>query len=206
MKGKISVMLLLPLILLVASVHPVAAQGPVMSVDPSSLEVDIGEIFTVYVNITDVVAPGVAAYELKLYFDNTVLNLTAAWYPTDSFIPEPKFEVSVNITEANELGYVPYAVSALPPISGSTGSGLLGAANFTGLTVTETPTLLEIEDVILMDPDENDLTGLTMNDASITVIPEFTAALLMFIFMAITIVGLMLKKLTASKKHNAYCS
>lgn len=197
-------MSLLLSILLIASAHCASAQTATVNVDPPYKEVDVGVEFTVTINITNVEAPGLYAYEIKLCYNNTLLNATSAEYPSGHFLDGvAKFEVPIEINR--EAGYVVFGVSLLGDVPGKTGSGILATVNFTGTGLGVVP--LEIKEVSLLDPYYNPPDHPAMdyiaNDGVVKVIPEFTPALVIFTFMAITLVAIMLKKLNTSKKHHA---
>lgn len=184
-------MLLFLSILLIAPITCVNAQTITLNVDPPQLTVDLGEQFTVKVNITNVEDPGLYAYEFKLYFNKTLLNVTSAGYPPDHFLAGvPNFAVPVNTTEANNVGYVHFGVTILVD-QPQTGSGILTTVNFTGIGVGTS--LLEIKDVLLLDIDGNEF-PYSGNNGVVTVIPEFTLALLLFAFLSLTLVTIKLRK------------
>ena len=193
---------LLLLILLIASLQSVAASGTiVINVDPLSLEVDVDDTCIVDVNITNVEAPGVYGYEFRLYYTTTLLNVTEADYPDDHFLStQNNFPTPIIINY--EQGYVLFGCILLGDVPGSTGSGILATINFTGTSLGVAT--LEIKNVTLLDPDGTDITDYTVTDGAIEVVPEFTPALIIFIFMTITLVAISLRKLAASKKHNAF--
>ena len=197
-KGKILSLLLLSILLIVSAPSVNATPDAVISVDPSYLEVDIGETFTVNVNISNVEDPGLYGYELKIYYNDTLLDATDAEYPSGHFLDgAAKFEAP----PVFEDGYVLIGVVLLGDAPGVTGSGVLATFEFNGTSAGDVP--LEIKEVVLLDPDGSEM-GYLVNDGSVTVIPEFTSALMIFMLMAITLIVVMLKKLTASEKRNAY--
>ena len=201
LKGKISVSLLLLSIILMASVHSATAATIMMNVDPPLLEVDIGETFTITVNITNVEDPGVYSYQVKLNYSATLLNATEATYPSGHFM-EGLYTFLIPIVIDREEGTVLFGASILGEEPGKTGSGVLATIQFNGTGVGDAT--LEIGDVILLNPDGVEI-EYTVNDGVVNVIPEFTSALIIFVFMTITLVAILLKKLTASKNQNAYC-
>lgn len=199
--------ILMPLflsILLIAPVHYANAQTIAINVDPSQLTVDVGQTCTVTINITNVEEPGVFAHEFELHFDNTLLNITAATYPSDNFIAKdlpagiPIFYSltdAATIAEANANGYISFGASPLvdpSSVGGRTGSGVLVIVNFTGIGVGSST--LEIKEVGLLDPEGNKITQYTVNNGVIEVVPEFTLALLVFAFLSITLVTAVLRK------------
>lgn len=203
MKRKILLSSILP-ILLIAFVDLALASGSaVINVDPSYLQVDIATTptFTVSINITDVEEPGLYGYELKLFFDTTLLNITKAdiEYPDGHFLDwTDNFPTPIIINY--DQGYVLLGGILLGDVGGTTGSGVLATAEFTGLDLGDA--LLEIRDVTLLDPDGQEM-DYTVNDGVIDIIPEFTPALMIFLLVTMTIVAIMLRKLTPSMKHNA---
>lgn len=200
-KGKILLSVLL-VILFVLSVHPVAAEGTsVINVDPQHQEVDIAETFTVTINISNVEDPGVYCYEFTLYYDNTLLNVTEAAYPSGHFL-EGVYTFMVPIIIERTEGIVLFGGTILGDEPGRTGSGVFATVEFNGTNVGDA--LLEIKDVTLWDTDGNDLTY-TANDGDVTVIPEFTSALIILILIVTTLVAMILRKSNVSKKYNARC-
>jgi len=179
---------------MVVSAPSVNAQGAVISVDPSSLEVDIGEPFMVNINISGVEEPGLYGYELKVYYNVSLLDATDAEYPSGHFLDgAAKFEIPP-IFEDN---YVQFGCILLGDLPGATGSGILATVEFNGTSAGNV--LLEVNDVELLDPDGVSM-EYSVNDGSVTVIPEFTSALLIFMLMAITLVTVLLKKLAGSAR------
>ena len=135
---------------MVVSAPSVNAQGAVISVDPSSLEVDIGEPFMVNINISNVVDPGLYGYELKVYYNVSLLDATDAEYPSGHFLDgAAKFETPP-IFEDN---YVLLGCILLGDVPGATGSGILVKVEFNGTSAGNA--LLEVNDVVLLDPDGN---------------------------------------------------
>jgi hypothetical protein len=195
-KEKICLILLSSTILMATLVLQVSAQSPTINIDPSSIEVNIGEPFTVTINITNVEAPGIFSYELKVYYNNTLLNATAASYPSGHFLPPPNFEVPPEIH--NDQGYVVFAVTKLGDVPGSTGSGVLATIQFTGIGVGVSS--LELEDVILLDP-EGDEVSFSVNNGTVTVVPEFAQLLLILIFSTLAVIAL--KKFAISKNSRS---
>jgi len=113
----------------------------------------VGETFTVNISTSGWEDPGLFAYEFKLYYDPTLLNVTEAVYPPDLFLPPPNFPVAPPPIDY-EVGYVNFAVSRMGEVPGCTGSGGLGTITFKIITAPP-PDLscdLELKDIILLDP------------------------------------------------------
>lgn len=121
---KLSVLLLVVIlmaaILLYFSVRGKGNPGTVLSVDPQTTTVGLGNIFTIDINITSDVLFG--GYEYKLYWDKTLLNPTAAvdtpppaW--TSPFQLGPGLEPDYNTTHGRYFrGYVN---TPCTPVSGN---------------------------------------------------------------------------------------
>jgi hypothetical protein len=136
---------------------------PKLSVQPTrnvfSTDVTkIGGTFSINIVTSGWEAPGLYSYELKLYFDPTLLEAIEAKYPAGHFLPAPNFEVPPEMN--NEKGYVLFGVTKLGDVPGSTGSGTLATVTFK-IIKAPPPALscnLEIKDIILLDPAGNTIT------------------------------------------------
>ena len=185
-------------ILFVASAYPVWAATLSINVDPSYLEVNIGEKKSVYINITNVEEPGLYGYDLKLYFNKTLLNATDAFLPTGHFLTGG-LEIIKEVN--NTLGYIQLVVMLTGIVPGKTGSGILANVTFSGIGIGVSS--LEIKEVMLLDPDGNEIPFGT-NPGVIKIIPEFASALIIFVFMTVTLTVVMLKKYDTSNQRNAH--
>jgi hypothetical protein len=120
----------------------------VVYVYPNIVETNVDKSFEVEVRIANVV--GLYGYELKLYFNKTLLQATSlskgTFFP-DYNILEFKKEIS------NVQGYVWYAVSLLNPETPKSGSGSLVKVSFKALS--EGNSSLSLKDVMLGDINAN---------------------------------------------------
>jgi len=199
MKGKISVLSLLLSIILIASVNSAAASPltATINVDPRYLEADVGEIFTVKINITNVEDPGLYSYGFTLSYNTTYVNVTKAEYPAGHFFEGGSaFTVPAILDYAK--GEVLFGASILGDEPGRTGSGILSIVNFTGLSVGLAS--LKIKEVTLLYPNGTEMAYNT-NDGSVNVVPEFIPALITLVFMATTLVVVALRKRVLPKKQ-----
>jgi len=117
MKPKYFVSMLLLVILVASSmlVRVAVASDPVISVSPASKTVNVGEEFTIDINLD--YAQNLYGYEVWLSFDRTKLNATSIDYR--SYLNEP---TNIWHQEVNNIGgYVALAVSSLRPASPKTG-------------------------------------------------------------------------------------
>jgi len=93
----------------------------------------VGDTFTVSIMSADFVAPGVFSYGIKLLFDPTMLQVTAAAIPADHWL---KPAVATNIfmvdpgTIDNATGFVTFAVTLLGTEAGKVGGGVIATVTF----------------------------------------------------------------------------
>jgi len=120
----------------------------------------VGDTFTVNISTSGWELPGLYAYEFKLHYDPTLLNITKAGYPTDHFLSkENNFPTPVIIDY--EAGYALYGCVLLADVPGSTGSGVFAYATF---QIIKAPPLagtvscdLTIDGITFLDPDGNSM-------------------------------------------------
>jgi len=120
----------------------------------------IGDTFTVNISTSGWEDPGLYSFELKLYYDNTLLNATDAIFPSDYFFSwagDNLFKVPIEINR--EIGYVLFGLTLLGDLPGSTGSGVLTTVTF---EIIEAPPpalscYLEMKDIIFLDPEGNEI-------------------------------------------------
>lgn len=172
---------LIPIILLIFISLPVArveAAQAAISVYPPELEVRIGDPFTVSIIVTDM--EDLWAYELKLYYDNTILEAMeeGTEIPEGHFLT-PKDPTKIIVLHDGVIdqteGYVSFALSLLPPEPGRTGSDVLATVTFKGTAIVETS--LDLRDVMLIsliDSEAEEIPPETyaVNDGYITVTEE----------------------------------
>jgi hypothetical protein len=120
----------------------------------------VGVIFNVNITTADWTAPGVFAYEARLYYDNALLEATDAQFPKNHWL-EPSTPI-IYIEPPHpyiyqDQGFVVAAFSLLGPEPGRTGGGTLFTVIF---KMTQTPPAgqrvsctLELRDVVMVDPD-----------------------------------------------------
>jgi hypothetical protein len=161
--------ILLTLTLLIGLVpvfHTVVAQAkPKIFVDPAENifytdEASVGATFTVAIKAADFVAPGVYSYELKLYFDKSMLNATAAALPDGHFLTPTLDPDAIYVVEKGKIhydeGYVGFAATLTGDEPGKTGSGTIGTVTLK--IIAEPPageslsSQIELKDVTLVDP------------------------------------------------------
>lgn len=140
-KTYITISLLLCSFMLAFSVCRVAAASTALAVDPPTSTVNVGDSFTVNVNVTNVV--NLTAWELKLYYKNTMLNCTNA-------VEGPFLQAggSTFFNKTFSSNYV-LAYATIFGAFGVTGSGVLVTFTFKALSAGITN--LTLNDTKLVD-------------------------------------------------------
>jgi hypothetical protein len=119
----------------------------------------VGATFNVNISAADWTAPGVFAYEAKLYYNNTLLNVTWADFPGDTWLwPSGWILDGPGYVEIRQdLGLILFGISLLGDNPSRTGGGTMISVTF---EIIEAPAsaqrlscLLELADVIMVNPD-----------------------------------------------------
>jgi len=185
---------------------PVFAAEQSINVHPSHQEVDIGEEFTVTINVTDILDPGIFAYELRLYYDNTLMDATNAEIPDGHFFT-PETTPGIFIVDPGTInqdeGFVSFALTCMAPEPAKNGSGTLAVVTFNGTAVGHST--LELRDVIFAGPGGVEIPPeeYLVNDGNVLVIPEFPTSLALALFMTMTLVAIIIRKTRRSRQHYA---
>jgi len=183
----------------------------VVSVEPATtVEIAaVGQTQTVDINITDVT--NLYAYEIKIWYLNSIVNTTAGnvTRPPGHFL-EPVIDPGnqflpkwiVNQTQNATHGVVYVGFTLLSPELGRNGSGILLRINFTGVQVGLTPIVPanypgEKGPVILVDTAAETMVHTATNGA-INVIPEIM--MLLPIFAVTSLIAVSLAKLRKKKQ------
>lgn len=122
----------------------------------------VGTEFTIAIKAADFTV-NIFSYELKLAFDNTMLEALEASIPADHWL-KPSLPANIFVvdpgTRNQTTGLVSFAVTLLGDEAGATGSGTISTIKF---KITKAPTTenltstLELKDVILVDVDINQI-------------------------------------------------
>jgi hypothetical protein len=145
-----------------ATTNIVSAAQTKIYVDPSEI-IDLaltgGKTFSINVSISDVEEPGLYAYQLKLYYDNTLLNATSVKLPEGHFLTPAPGEEQPFVTELKVYqaeGYVSAALTSMGDvIKKKIGSGTLVTITFNVTSIGSCA--LDLRDTILADPDIKDI-------------------------------------------------
>jgi hypothetical protein len=193
----------------IAFTPQVKADGPVVSVEPATVDIAaVGQTQTVDINVTAVT--NLFAYEIKIWYLNSIVNTTAGNVtrpsghflepldPANQFLPK----WIVNQTQNATHGVVYVSFTLLFPELGRNGSGLLLRINFTGVQGGLTPIVLanypgEKGPVILVDTVAETMVH-TASNGTINVIPEIM--MLLPIFAVTSLIAVSLAKLRKKKQ------
>lgn len=200
---KISCLCALFALLIVASASPAYASPGNIEVTPSTLTVNeenapLPVPFEVNVTVTDV--QNVWQWQVKLFFNASILQCTAAYLP-DGHIFDGQATVGPPPEINNSVGYVLLGLNLMtnePPYNTFNGTGVLCTMAFNGtdygisdLVLAQEP---EIFYTFIADPDLFDI-PVTYIDGQVTVVYEFQSLLLvMLIMVAVTAAVLFGKK------------
>ena len=142
-----------------------ALSAPIISVEPSQLNVLQGDVFTVNITI-DPAGDEIMGAQYDLYFDNVLLNATDQ--VSGTFLSQDGASTTVYKNDINNtLGRLEYSQARIGVLYGATGYGILSTVTFKALepgTCT-----LDLSDVRLSDPNAQYITDLVINDGSVTI-------------------------------------
>jgi hypothetical protein len=173
------------------------AQTPAVNIVPSQNTVQLDEEVTVNVTVTDMPAPGLYSYELKLHYNNTLLEATNASIPTDHFL-KPLVATNIFIVLPGNInqteGFVEFAMTMLGEEPGKEGNGTLVTVTFKGLAVGTSDLELPTADLILVDVNTNPMSGYDNNPATVQIVPEFAIIALVAVFIAMSGAAAVAKK------------
>jgi hypothetical protein len=178
----------------------------VVSIEPSTVTVpEVGQTFTVQINVTDVV--DLYGYEIMLFFKNDILNATGAVRPSGHFL-EPqidpanqyvaKWEIKNNFNTTHGRLWLAYTL--LAPETGRTGSGTLIEITFNGTNVGTTQLILAddsgVPGKVLLGNSQAQAIPNTTIDGTVTVVPEFPVVtfVLLFLMTSVAIATVKFKK------------
>jgi hypothetical protein len=198
---KITVLCMIIVTLFVASfASKASAQTFEVNVVPSKEQIAIDEEVTVNVTVTGVTSPGIYSYELKLYYNTTLLNATGAELPSGHFLTPSLSPDNIYVVERGKIhydeGYVGFAATLTGDEPGKTGSGTLGTVTFKGLVMGNSSLWIPAADLIFVDPEaaEIDSANYTNTPSAVEIVPEFALIALMVALMGMSAAAVVLKK------------
>jgi hypothetical protein len=198
-----------------AFIHPAQALQPRIYLDPSNNTYNkttpVGTKFNVTVWCADIPVD-IAGAQITLHFNDTILNVTAWYVPSLSdqnffyygatkitALPDPPDPGYVHVDAGH--GYIKVAVlnGYLPPKAPWGHNGTIAIIEF---NITKTPSdgqltsSLSINniDTYLKDPSNVNIPGVTIEDGSYTIIPEYTPVIALSFFITSTAIVILLRK------------
>jgi len=210
--------LLIPIVFSLVTTRAVAvADVSVMTPSPYYEAPNVGHSFPVNVDITGVT--GLFAYEIKLYYNTTLLDATTVTLPTNHFLkpvdPSKIFEVKREALDSFNAthGRVWVGLTLLAPEAAKTGGGTLFTINFVSramggpdpLTLSaphaNTTKYPESEYPVKLSDTTATPIPCTVKHGSVKVIPEFPLVLLVPLFIVVTLISVILGKTAWLKKR-----
>ena len=183
--------------------------GTVVKVEPEKVtmgpEPAIGQQFTIDITLYNVV--DLYGWEVKLFWDNSLLNCTAEefpilpeglnWETPNSIALGPGIEQNFNATHGRWF----HGLSALP-VTQPWPESFNGTMNLVVLTFNVMDlgvTTLDLRETKLADPDAKAITH-SAEDSEVTIVPEFPATVILSLFFIGTLVAIVLGKKVWSRK------
>jgi len=171
----------------------VAAQQATISVAPPASTVpNVGSSFSVNVTVESV--ENLYAWALNLYYPNTVLNGTSVTEGTFLKADNPTAFLVINFTDTYNAtdGFLNVLCTRTGDVPGVNGSGTLLTITFKS-TSTGAAENLHLENVKLSDANSTAISFVPA-DGVVTVLPEFSLALIPLLLMASTLIALALRR------------
>lgn len=189
---------ILTLIVIMSLTLPSAkAQAPTIEVTPASYTVpDVGLSFNVNVTISDV--QDLYGCAFTLYYPNDILNGTSATEGPflksggfQTFFYRASFSDNYNATN----GRLQVVCTRIGNVTGASGTGTLATITFksTGASANMSRPL-NIADVNLSDSNGTAILDVVIVDGEVTVLPEFPTALILPLFMVLSLIVIALAR------------
>jgi len=126
----IAIILTLTTIATTNAPHAFAEPAPTLLIKPSSIiNASLAPGTTLIINASVIDITDLTTWQVKIYFNASLLNCTNAWYPTD-YVFAGKSTVPVIPVINNVLGYVSHGCTLMIGATGFTGSGTLCQIEF----------------------------------------------------------------------------
>lgn len=173
------------------------AESTRVFLDPDGQTVGaVGDHFIVNVSIGDV--SNLYGYELKIYYNSTLMNGTSV--TEGSFLKGggPTFWDPVNFTDHyNSTEGVLYIADLLTTnVSGVSGGGVLATIEFKSVALGDC--VLHLEDVKLSDPTSSQISNVN-SDGAVTVVPELTSLAVFLTLIIASLFGVLLGKRASAR-------
>jgi len=153
--------------------------GFIVYIDPQSSSTRVNQIFSINITISNVSAPGLWAYEFKLYYNNSLLEPLSVKIPDDHFLkptlsPDGIFIIDPGTINQTE-GTVSFIATLLGSEPGKTGSGTL--ANITFVIITSGKSTLRIGGYTSSEPKFADGNGNPIPSCEYSIIDGYVEGL-----------------------------
>jgi len=178
--------------------HGYATSTAVVSVDPDTITVGDPlptDSFTVNINVTNV--EGMYGWQVKIYFNDTILNCTSAVYPTDHVFDGKQY---IPVSPVIGEDYMMFGATLYYEEDVFSGNGTLCQITFVGEAVGTSALEFDSSDTYLLDFDLN-MIEMTSEEGSVTVIPEFVQWLIIPVIIITTLAAAFLSKIALSKNR-----
>lgn len=190
------------LLLGISMIRPASALEPAtVNITPSTLTVDKDTQFNVTVTITN--ATDVFGWQIVVLFNASIVQCVNAYVPADNIFGSSYIAPSPQIN--NVAGSVVYGANAAPGTPNFNGSGTLCIIVFNATSLGDTQLSFDADTThtwysYIYNDNIEELPAI-FEPATVTVIPEFSAALLIVAFASLTfIVAVFKKKFNATSK------
>ncbi|RLG23326.1 hypothetical protein DRN77_04760 [Methanosarcinales archaeon] len=161
---KRTLLTVLLLAVLCISAHTASA-APIVSIEPSYLNVLQGDVFTVNITVDPQGVETMGA-QYYLHFNNTLLNATEQ--VEGSFLSQDGVSTNTFVNKINNtIGVIEYGECRIGVPYGVTSPGVLASITFQALEPGVCD--LELYDVILSDPDANEIPGVVVNGGTVSI-------------------------------------
>jgi len=179
-----------------------ATSSAILSVVPQTITV--GEVgvplptapFTVNITIANVT--GMYGWQVKVYFNDTILNCTGAAYPTNHVFAGKQF---IPVTPMIEQDYVLFGANLFYEADVFSGNGTLCQITFIGKAVGTSDLRFDTESTYPLDYDLVKINK-TLEHGNVNVIPEFPPSLIALLLITATLVATVLRKKLHGLKNN----
>jgi hypothetical protein len=152
--------------------------------------------FTVNITVTNVT--GMYGWQVKIYFNTTILNCTGAVYPADHVFAGKFFVPAGPMIEQN---YVLVGAQLISEADLFSGNGTLCQITFIGKAVGTSNLTLDAESTFLIDYDIVKMDK-TLEHGEVIVIPEFPPSLIALLLITATLAAAVLRKKLHGLKNN----
>jgi hypothetical protein len=156
-----------------------------VTTDPVSISANVTESFNVTISVADV--SNMFAWQVKITFDNNIIECANAFYPPDNiFASQQTSPVSPVIQ--NSSGYVLFGASLQGGAEGVNGGGKLCVLTFVAKNGGTSPLNFSLTGTgysYLLDSDLNDIPTQFQN-GTVNVVPEFSNVAIMITFVALS--------------------